>query len=62
MDDDSLIIQMITDAWLAGDKERALLLHDSWMVEFTPAFKAELKIFYSDDYEKLFEEEKESVQ
>lgn len=54
MDDDSLIIQMMTDAWLEGDKERALLLHDKWMVEFPPEFKAELKMLYADDYEKIF--------
>ena len=62
MDDDSLIIKMITNAWLAGDKERALLLHDKWMVEFPPEFKAELKMLYGDDYGKCFAEGKEPVQ
>ena len=62
MDDDSLIIQMMTDAWLDGDKERALLLHDHWMVEFPPEFKAELKMLYGDDYEKCFRGENYTIQ
>lgn len=62
MDDDNLIIKMMTDAWLAGDKERALLLHDSWMVEFSPEFNAELKSFYGDDYKKYFEDGNQATQ
>lgn len=62
MNDDSLIIKMMTDAWLAGDKERALQLHEHWMLELTPEFETELRFFLGDDYEECFEEKKEVVQ
>ena len=62
MDDDALIIKMMTDAWATGDTERALELHDHWMVEFTPEEKVELKAFYGDDYDTVFEEEKGAIQ
>ena len=57
MDDDSLIIKMMTDAWACGDTERALELHDYWMVEFTQEEKNELKIFFGEDYENIHTKE-----
>lgn len=63
MNDGSLIIKMMMDAWGAGDKARALFLHDKWMLEITQELKTEFRDFFGDDYEECFgEEERDPVQ
>ena len=61
-EDQELIIEKIAQAALEGDIDRALYLHDCWMVEFTPTQKTELQSFYGDEYFALFESEKMPMQ
>ena len=51
--DDELIVEMIAQAALASDATKAAYLHACWTLEFTPKGKAELKMLYGDDYERL---------
>lgn len=60
-DNDDLILDMIMDAWLTGDKEKALELSDHWMHELTPQDEAELRYIYGNDYDELFGEHRREV-
>lgn len=60
-DNDDLILEMMMDAWLAGDKEKALELSDHWMYELTPEDEAELRYIYGDDFDELFRGDEREV-
>ena len=56
MGDDDLIVKMMTDAWLAGDEQRAFYLYDHWMLELTPKQEIALRLFLGDEYEGIAKE------
>lgn len=56
MADDDLIVKMMTDAWLAGDEQRAFYLYDHWMLELTPKQEIALWLFFGEDYETMMTE------
>lgn len=56
MADGDLIVRMMTDAWLAGDEQRAFYLYDHWMLELTPKQEIALRLFLGDEYEEVVHE------
>ena len=60
-DNDDPILEMMIDAWLAGDKEKALELSDHWMYELAPEDEAELRYIYEDDSDEILGEDERAV-